>query len=190
MIRVWSLACNDQLIRSLSECDSDIILKVSHSTLRDELWQRSRARWVRNNIQLKVAGPGQSRSLINANSKLTKSMTFTRISLLGDCRYSWYKTASEMHEAPWKISPTIWRHLLFKDKTHLSVLVVLGVCGGGGRGVRRGGVALRGGVVEVLWGETCNRQHFKTGHTWYFMIFLMGACKYCFCWCYEHFDTW
>ena len=44
----------------------------------------------------------------------------------------------------------------FKILTNLSVLVVLGVCGGGGRGVRRGGVTLGGRVVEVLWGEACN----------------------------------
>ena len=38
---------------------------------------------------------------------------------------------------------------------YLSVLVVLGVGGSRGRGVGRGGVALRWGVVQVLWGETC-----------------------------------
>ena len=50
----WSRAYNDQLIRSLSECDGDIILKVSSSRLRDELWQCSERGWVRNNFQLKV----------------------------------------------------------------------------------------------------------------------------------------
>ena len=44
MIRVWSQAYNDQLITSLSQCDSDIILKVSSWRLRDELWQRRRAK--------------------------------------------------------------------------------------------------------------------------------------------------
>ena len=38
---------------------------------------------------------------------------------------------------------------------YLSVLVVLGVGGSRGRGVGRGGVALRWGVVQVLWGQTC-----------------------------------
>ena len=38
---------------------------------------------------------------------------------------------------------------------YLPVLVVLGVGGSRGRGVGRGGVALRWGVVQVLWGETC-----------------------------------
>ena len=38
---------------------------------------------------------------------------------------------------------------------YLPVLVVLGVGGSRGRGVGRGGVALRWGVVQVLWGQTC-----------------------------------